>query len=208
MKSARKGTKAARRTQAAGKTMAMGKAKAKTKAPAGARAKARVSGSGTVVRGVMPCLTFKDQTEEAVNFYVSVFANSRIVSLVRSDDPDGPIPEGKVHFATFELAGQRYSAFDGGESFSFTTGVSLMAVCPTQKELDRVWDRLLEGGGKEVACGWLTDRFGLSWQVVPESLTKMLAKPEGGNLKKLMEVLLDMVKLDAAALEKAYKQKT
>jgi predicted 3-demethylubiquinone-9 3-methyltransferase (glyoxalase superfamily) len=157
------------------------------------------------VRRIVPCLTFSDRTEEAVNFYTSVFRDSRIVDIVRSDS-DGPIPKGKVLHATFELDGQRYTAFDGGPSFRFSEAFSFVASCDTQDELDEVWARLSKGG-KEGPCGWLTDRFGVSWQVIPESLGKMLAHPESGNSEAVMEALLKMGKLDIKTLEKAYKQR-
>jgi predicted 3-demethylubiquinone-9 3-methyltransferase (glyoxalase superfamily) len=155
------------------------------------------------VQRIVPCLTFSDRTEEAVNFYTSVFKDSRVVDIVRSDS-DGPIPKGKVLHATFELDGQRYTAFDGGPSFRFSEAFSFVASCNTQDELDEVWTRLSKGG-KEGPCGWLTDRFGVSWQVIPESLGKMLAHPESGNSEAVMEALLKMGKLDIKTLEKAYK---
>ena len=157
------------------------------------------------VRSITPCLTFKDQAEEAVNFYVSVFRDARIVSLVRSDR-DGPVPKGKVLNVAFELGGQRYTAFDGGAHFQFTDGFSLMATCDTQEELDRVWHTLSSDGGREIECGWLKDRFGVSWQVVPASLMEMMAHPERGNVHKLLEAVWSMVKLDVKALETAYLQ--
>ena len=155
---------------------------------------------------VRPCLTFQDRAEEAVNFYVSVFPNSRLVSLVRSEI-DGPIPKGKLLNATFELDGREFTAFDGGPSFRFTEGISLVATCQTQEELDEVWSRLSEGG-EEGPCGWLKDRFGVSWQVVPAALGQMMSDPKGGDTAKLMEALLKMGKLDIAALARAYADKT
>ena len=158
------------------------------------------------VQSIIPCLTFRDRAEEAVRFYVSTFKNSRIVSLMRSES-DGPIPKGKVLFATFELDGREYNAFDGGPSFSFSQGFSLVATCATQRELDGVWARLTEGG-KEVACGWLVDKFGVSWQVVPASLGEMMSDPESGNTDRVMEALLKMVKIDIKALEDAYHERS
>jgi predicted 3-demethylubiquinone-9 3-methyltransferase (glyoxalase superfamily) len=155
------------------------------------------------VKSIVPCLTFSDRTEEALNFYTSVFKDSRIVDIVRSES-DGPIPKGRVLHATFELDGQRYTAFDGGPSFRFSEAFSLVASCETQAELDDVWARLTEGG-KEGPCGWLTDRFGVSWQVIPESLGEMLVHPESGNSEAVMGALLKMGKIDVKTLEKAYK---
>jgi predicted 3-demethylubiquinone-9 3-methyltransferase (glyoxalase superfamily) len=157
--------------------------------------------SGT--KGPTPCLTFKDHAEDAINFYVSLFPNSRIVSLVRSDG-NGPIPKGQVLSASFQLDGHDYTAFDGGPSFSFTEGFSLMVTCETQEDIDETWDRLSEGG-EPGPCGWLKDRFGVSWQVVPAELGKMLGNPAGGNTAGMMQALLKMGKLDIATLRRAYE---
>jgi predicted 3-demethylubiquinone-9 3-methyltransferase (glyoxalase superfamily) len=155
------------------------------------------------VQSVRPCLTFKEGAEEAVNFYVSVFPNSRVNSTLRSDG-NGPLPKGSLWHASFELDGQEYTAFDGGESFSFTEAFSVVATCETQDELDQLWVRLTDGG-EEGPCGWLKDRFGVSWQVVPASLGTMMSDPKSGNPAKMMEALLKMRKLDIATLEKAYR---
>ena len=112
------------------------------------------------MQGIRPCLTFNDSAEEAVKFYVSVFKDSRIVSMLKSDG-GGPIPEGRLVNATFELAGREYMAFDGGQSFSFSEGISLLVDCDTQQEIDDYWARLSEGG-EPGPCGWLKDRFGVS----------------------------------------------
>lgn len=154
------------------------------------------------VRSVTPCLTFAERTEEAIHFYVSIFARSKITNLVRSEG--GPIPKGTVLHATFELNGREYTALTGGPSFRFSQGFSLVATCDTQQELDEVWARLTSEG-KEEPCGWLTDKFGVSWQVVPTSLGQMMGDSESGNPAKLMEALLQMTKLDIAALERAYR---
>src|SRR6202521_1790111 len=116
----------------------------------------------TKVQSVRPCLTFKERAEEAVNFYVSVFPNSRIRSMLRAD-ANGPLPKGSLWHASFELDGQEYTAFDGGASFVFTEAFSFVATCETQAELDEIWARLTDGG-EEGPCGWLKDRFGVSWQ--------------------------------------------
>ncbi len=155
------------------------------------------------VQSVRPCLTFKDRAEEAVNFYVSVFPNSRVLSMVRSDG-SGPLPKGSLWHAAFELDGQEYTAFDGGPAFSFTDAFSFVATCETQDELDKTWSRLSEGG-EEGPCGWLKDRFGVSWQVVPGSLGRMMSDPKSGSPAKMMEALLKMRKLDIATLEQAYR---
>jgi predicted 3-demethylubiquinone-9 3-methyltransferase (glyoxalase superfamily) len=155
------------------------------------------------VQSVRPSLTFKEGTEAAINFYVSLFPNSRVLSLLRSDGK-APLPEGSVLHASFVLDGQEYTAFDGGPSFTFTEAFSFVATCESQKEIDEVWARLTEGG-EEGPCGWLKDRFGVSWQVVPSALGQMMGDPKSGNPAKVMEALLKMRKLDLATLEQAYR---
>lgn len=154
---------------------------------------------------VTPSLTFKDGAEDALKLYVSVIRNSKIVNITRSEG--GPIAKGKVLHATFELDGREFTAMDGGPSFSFTEGFSLVATCETQQELDEIWRRLSEDGGEEGPCGWLKDRFGVSWQVLPRALGEMMGDPRSGNPGKVMEALLKMGKIDIAALEQAYRQR-
>lgn len=161
------------------------------------------SSNEMLVQGIRPCLTFNDRAEEAVNFYVSLFRDSRVLSVLRSDGM-GPIPEGKLLHATFELDGREFTAFDGGPSFSFTEGISLVVTCEEQKELDEIWTRLSEGG-EEGPCGWLKDRFGVSWQVVPAALGEMMGDPKSGNSAKVMEAMLKMQKIDIATLRRAYE---
>jgi predicted 3-demethylubiquinone-9 3-methyltransferase (glyoxalase superfamily) len=155
------------------------------------------------MQGTRPCLVFSDHAEEAINLYVSVIPNSRILSMQRSDG-SGLIPEGKLMHATFVLDGREYTAFDGGPHFSFSEAFSLMVTCDTQQEIDELWTRLMEGGGEESMCGWLKDRFGVSWQVIPSSLGRMLSDSASGNAAKATEAMLGMRKLDIAALERAY----
>jgi predicted 3-demethylubiquinone-9 3-methyltransferase (glyoxalase superfamily) len=157
--------------------------------------------------GVRPSLTFKNQTEAAVNFYVSVFPNSKVVSMMHADGSSPLMPKGSVLHANFVLDGQEYSAFDGGDHFAFSDAFSLVATCQTQDEIDAVWDQLAEGG-QEVQCGWLTDKFGVSWQVVPSALGRMLGDSEHGDPSKVVEAFLKMKKLDIATLERAYKGKS
>jgi predicted 3-demethylubiquinone-9 3-methyltransferase (glyoxalase superfamily) len=154
------------------------------------------------MQAVRPCLVFNDRAEEAIKFYVSVVKNSRVLSMERSDGK-GPIPEGQVLHATFELDGREYAGFDGGPHFTFTDAFSLVVTCETQKEIDELWTRLSEGG-EEGPCGWLKDRFGLSWQVVPTVLGEMLTDSASGDSDKVMEAMLQMKKLDIAALKSAY----
>ena len=154
------------------------------------------------VQSVTPVLVFKANAEEAINLYVSLFPNSRLVNMVRSEG--GMVPAGQVMQATFELDGLRYNAFDGGSTFAFSEGFSLMVVCTTQVEIDRLWDRLTADGGEPGRCGWLKDRFGLSWQVIPADLGEMLGNSAGGNTRKASEAMMTMNKLDIAALRAAY----
>jgi predicted 3-demethylubiquinone-9 3-methyltransferase (glyoxalase superfamily) len=149
-------------------------------------------------------LVFNDRGEEAIKFYVSLLPNSRIVSMQLSEQ-DRPIAKGKLLNATFELDGREYVAFDGGPTFSFSEGMSLMVMCKTQQEVDRYWTKLIEGGGEEGPCGWLKDRFGVSWQIVPEVLGQMLSDSKSGNSEAAVQAMLKMKKLDIAQLERAYR---
>jgi predicted 3-demethylubiquinone-9 3-methyltransferase (glyoxalase superfamily) len=150
-------------------------------------------------------LTFKDSAEEAVTLYVSVFPNSKVLSMQHYEQHGGPIAKGKVLNATFELDGREYLAFDGGPSFTFSDGISLMVTCKTQQEIDRYWTKLTENGGEEGPFGWLKDRFGVSWQIVPEVLGELLSNSKSGNSEAAMEAMLKMKRLDIAALQAAYR---
>ena len=160
-------------------------------------------GGKTKVQSVRPCLTFSSGAEAAVNFYVSVFPNSKVKSMLRAEG-SGPLPEGSLLHAAFQLDGQEYTAFDGGPSFSFTEAFSFVVTCETQDEIDQMWTRLSEGG-EEGPCGWLKDRFDVSWQVVPAALGRMMGDPKSGNPARVMQALLKMRKLDIATLEQAYR---
>jgi predicted 3-demethylubiquinone-9 3-methyltransferase (glyoxalase superfamily) len=156
-------------------------------------------------------LTFKNRGEEAVNFYVSVFPNSKVVSMLRSDgnldstlEDKGGMPKGSLLHASFVLDGQEYTAFDGGPHFAFSEAFSLVATCATQEEIDAIWERLTEGG-EEGPCGWLKDKFGVSWQVVPSALGRMMSDSKSGDPSKVVEAFLQMKKLDIATLERAYR---
>jgi len=160
------------------------------------------AGNKITVQSVRPSLTFKERGEEAVNFYVSLFPNSKVLSLMRAEGI-GAVPDGSLLHASFQLDGQEYTAFDGGPTFSFTEAFSFVATCETQEEIDETWSRLSEGG-EEGPCGWLKDRFSVSWQVVPAALGEMMSDPKSGNPAKMMEALLKMRKLDIATLKQAY----
>ena len=150
-------------------------------------------------------LAFSDQAEEAIKLYTAVFKNSRIVSISRSET-DGPVAKGKVLGAEFELEGQRFMAMDGGPHFTFTDGISLFVNCETQEEIDYYWEKL-SAGGEQGPCGWVKDRFGLSWQIVPSVLGQMLTDSASGNSQKAMEAMLKMSKLDIKTLKQAYAQR-
>jgi len=147
-------------------------------------------------------LTFKDQAEEAVEFYTSIFENSRIVSTTRYGDA-GLGPAGSMMTATFELEGQPFVALNGGPSFSFSQGISLLVTCETQDEVDEYWEKLSAGGETNV-CGWLTDKFGVSWQVVPRILGELMSDPDPEKSKRVMEAMLQMSKIESDALQSAY----
>jgi predicted 3-demethylubiquinone-9 3-methyltransferase (glyoxalase superfamily) len=157
------------------------------------------------MNSIRPCLTFNDRAEEAVKFYVSVFPNSKITELSRVEAAGGPIRKGKVLGAIFELDGREFRAFDGGETFRFSEGISIDVTCRTQEEIDHYWSSLTANGGEEGPCGWLKDRFGVSWQIVPEQLGQMLGDPKSGDAQACMNAMLSMKKLDIAALERAYR---
>ena len=146
-------------------------------------------------------LTFDDQAEEAVEFYTSIFPNSRIVSTNRYGDA-GPGPKGSLLTATFELERQEFIALNGGPSFSFSQGISLLARCETQEKIDDYWERLSEGGEKG-PCGWLTDKFGVSWQVVPRVLGELLSDPDPEKANRVMQAMLEMSKIEIEPLQQA-----
>ena len=160
------------------------------------------------VHRITPCLWFDDQAEEAARFYVSIFENSKIVAVSRYGEAGHEIhgrPAGAVLTVEFELDGQGFTALNGGPVFKFNEAVSLQVGCETQDEVDYYWDKLSEQGDKSAQqCGWLKDKYGLSWQVVPSLLPKMMADPDRERTDRVMTALLQMKKLDIEALERAY----
>jgi predicted 3-demethylubiquinone-9 3-methyltransferase (glyoxalase superfamily) len=144
-----------------------------------------------------------DWIEEAVTFYVSLFKNSKILDISRYGDAM-PDMKGKVLTINFELEGQRYLAINGGPIFPFTPAISLFVNCTDQAEVDRYWTALTANGGSESECGWLKDRFGLSWQIVPEALPRLIGGPDKAGAQRAMQAMLKMKKIDIAALETAY----
>lgn len=151
---------------------------------------------------IHPFLWFDKDAEAAMNFYVAIFPNSKVLSVQRFG-PGGPGPEGGVMTADFELDGYRVTALNGGPAFNFTEAVSFMIDCADQAEVDHYWDKLVDGG-KPSQCGWLKDRFGFSWQVVPKQLFETLGGPDADGRKRAMAAMMKMVKLDVAELERAY----
>ena len=152
---------------------------------------------------ITPFLWFNDDAEEAVHFYVSTFPNSRVVSTSRYGEA-GPGPKGSVMTMEFEMHGQRFVALNGGPKFKFTEAVSFVVKCESQEEIDRTWDKLVAGGGQPAQCGWLKDRYGLSWQVVPTVLSQLMTDPDPERAKRVMEAMLKMVKIEIRGLEDAY----
>ncbi|HTK46292.1 MAG TPA: VOC family protein [Patescibacteria group bacterium] len=153
---------------------------------------------------ISPCLWFDGDAEEAARLYTSLFPNSRIDSIDRSpaDTPSGP--EGSVLTVNFTLAGRSYIGLNGGDDFKFNEAVSFSIDCDDQAEVDRYWAALLADGGEPSVCGWLRDRFGLSWQVIPRQLPEMLNSTDRAAAKRAMEAMLKMVKIDVAELQRAY----
>ena len=154
---------------------------------------------------IVPCLWFDGDADEAANFYVSLLPDSRIETVQRNS-VDGPAGKaGTVLVVEFTLAGQRFMALNGGMRVEYTHAVSFKIDCADQAEVDRLWDALVSGGGQAVRCGWLKDRFGVSWQIVPTALPKYLGGSDREGAKRAMAAMMQMVKLDIAGLKKAYE---
>jgi predicted 3-demethylubiquinone-9 3-methyltransferase (glyoxalase superfamily) len=154
------------------------------------------------MRSITPCLWFDDQAEQAANFYTGVFPNSRIVETSHYDD-GAPLPAGTVLTVLFELDGTRFTALNGGPApYRFNEAVSFQVACQSQDEVDHYWSVLGEGG-KPGPCGWLKDRFGLSWQIVPTALPELLTQPDRAKAQRVLAAMMQMGKIDIAALEHA-----
>lgn len=154
------------------------------------------------MRKIITSLWFDDQAEEAANFYTSIFDDSEILAISRCTAA-GPGPEGSVLTVRFQLQGQEFLALNGGPVFTFSEAISLIVSCESQAEVDRYWDALLEGGAPS-QCGWLKDKYGLSWQIVPVELDEMMADPDTEAARRVTEAMLTMVKLDLGALRAAH----
>jgi predicted 3-demethylubiquinone-9 3-methyltransferase (glyoxalase superfamily) len=155
------------------------------------------------MRKISPFLWFDNQAEEAARFYVSVFKNSKIGRIARYGEA-GPGPKGSVMTIAFELDGQHFTALNGGPHFKLTEAISFVVNCEGQEEVDALWDKLSEGGEKS-QCGWLKDRFGLSWQIVPSVLVELIDDADPEKSRRVMEAVLQMTKLDIAKLQQAHR---
>lgn len=156
---------------------------------------------------IYPFLWYATEAEQAARYYASIFPDSRVdrVTAMQSDSPSGP--PGSVKVVDFTLMGQRFQAMTAGPHHDFNDAVSLMVECEDQAEIDRYWNALLKDGGKEVACGWLNDKFGLRWQIVPAMLQEWMSDPDHARSKRVSDAMLQMVKLDVATLKRAYEGK-
>jgi len=161
-----------------------------------------------VIQKITPCLWFDDQAEEAVEFYTAIFRNSKIVNIVRYGEAGHEVhgkPAGTVMTVAFELDGQAFTALNGGPMFKFTEAISFQVHCETQAEVDYYWEKLSEGGDETAQqCGWLKDKYGASWQVVPSVLLEMINDPDAEKSQRAMEAMLQMKKIDIDELKRAY----
>ncbi len=154
------------------------------------------------MKTIVPFLWFADQAEEAANFYTSIFKDSKITRLARYGEA-GPGPAGQVMTIAFELNGQEFIALNGGPIFTFSPAISFFVNCETQAEVDWLWDKLSEGGEKQ-PCGWLRDKYGVTWQIVPLALGELMADPDPEKVRRVTQAMLQMSKLDIAQLRRAY----
>jgi len=158
------------------------------------------------MKKITPFLWFNDKAEEAMKFYVSIFKNSKVLGVTRYGK-EGPGSPGSVMVARFRLDGQDFVALNGGPQYTFTPAISFSVDCKTQREVDRLWKRLLEGGRPSM-CGWLQDKYGLSWQIIPSALPKMLGDKDPKKAGRVMKAMLQMSKIDIATLRRAYNSRS
>ena len=160
------------------------------------------------VQKITPFMWFEDNAEEAAKFYTSIFKNSKIIDIAHYGESAAEVsgrPKGTVMTVTFEIEGQQFIALNGGPIFKFSPAISFLVSCETQKEVDNLWEKLLEGGEEE-QCGWLKDKFGVSWQIVPNILGKMIHDKDANKSKRVIKAMLQMKKLDIQGLRKAYEE--
>lgn len=162
------------------------------------------------MRKMTSCLWFNDRAEDAAKYYTSIFPNSKITRTIRYDAAAAQAagrPEGSVLTVSFELDGNQFVGLNGGPEFQFSPAISFMVLCDTQEEIDRYWEKLTAGGDEKAQqCGWLADKFGVSWQIVPRALDDMLADPEPARAERVMKAMLAMKKIDIAELERAQEE--
>jgi predicted 3-demethylubiquinone-9 3-methyltransferase (glyoxalase superfamily) len=159
-------------------------------------------------RSIIPCLWFDTEAEDAAKLYVSIFPNSKIGTVSRFPDAGQDVhgkPAGSVMVVAFELDGQPFTALNGGPQFKHSEAVSFQVMCETQADVDHYWNALTANGGQEGPCGWLKDKFGVSWQVVPAAIPRMMSDPDPAKPARVMQAFMQMKKLDIAALERAYR---
>jgi predicted 3-demethylubiquinone-9 3-methyltransferase (glyoxalase superfamily) len=156
------------------------------------------------MRKITPFLWFDGKAEEAVKFYTSIFRNSKIGKISRYGD-EGPGPKGTVMVVTFQLEGQDFMALNGGPQFTFTPAISFLVNCETQKEVDELWEKLSAGGGETNQCGWLKDKYGVSWQIVPTVLGELMNDPDPVKAQRVMKAMLQMDKIDIEGLKRAHR---
>ena len=154
-------------------------------------------------KALTTCLWFDSEAEQAASFYTSIFKDSRLGQVYRYTEA-GPGPAGSVVLVEFELNGQKFSALNGGSQHTFNEAISIVVPCTDQAEVDYYWDSLLSGSGQEIACGWLKDKYGLCWQIVPARFFEMISDPDTGKAARVTQAMLEMTKLDLPTLERAY----
>jgi predicted 3-demethylubiquinone-9 3-methyltransferase (glyoxalase superfamily) len=152
---------------------------------------------------ITPFLWFDDKAEEAANLYVSIFTNSKIINIARYGEA-GPGPKGSVMTVTFELEGQQFMALNGGPHYKFSPAISFFVNCDTQAEVDQLWANL-SAGGREVQCGWLQDKFGVSWQIIPKALMELMQDKDPVKSQRVFKAMLQMTKIDVEGLKRAYR---
>ena len=152
---------------------------------------------------ITPFLWFDSNAEEAANFYTSIFKHSKILNVARYGDA-GPGPKGSAMTVTFELEGQQFIALNGGPHYTFSPAISLFVNCETQAEVDELWNQLT-AGGKDVQCGWLQDKFGLSWQIIPKQLMELMSDKDPAKSQRVFKAMLQMIKIDIEGLQRAYR---